>query len=182
MKRFSFIPLSIFFLAIIVFIGIDLASDLKEQTGMLHFSIEAFVAVIAFCGILILLRDWKILKGQVIFLNSVLDEKDTEIKKWREAHREIIAGLSVAIDKEFDRWKLTGAEKETAHLLLKGLSHKEIAAIRSCAEKTIRQQSTAIYAKSGLGGRSELAAYFLEDLLGPLNEAQNMNSVLSERL
>jgi DNA-binding CsgD family transcriptional regulator len=62
---------------------------------------------------------------------------------------------------------LTVSEKEVAFLLLKGLSLKEIAAIRETSEKTARAQSTAIYEKSGLAGRSELAAFFLEDLLAP---------------
>ena len=52
-------------------------------------------------------------------------------------------------------------------LLLKGLSLKEIADIRHTTEKTARAQSGSIYAKSGLSGRSELAAFFLEDLLVP---------------
>lgn len=44
-----------------------------------------------------------------------------------------------------------------------------IAQLRNTAEKTVRSQSVAIYSKSGLAGRSELAAFFLEDLLGPQN-------------
>jgi DNA-binding NarL/FixJ family response regulator len=52
-----------------------------------------------------------------------------------------------------------------ALLLLKGLSFKEIAQVRNASERTVRQQALAVYAKSGLGGRAELAAFFLEDLL-----------------
>nr|HMN69592.1 helix-turn-helix transcriptional regulator [Bdellovibrionales bacterium] len=69
--------------------------------------------------------------------------------------------------RQLTSWKLTISEKEVAFLLLKGLSLKEIAEIRKTSEKTARAQSTAIYEKSGLSGRSELAAFFLEDLLGP---------------
>ena len=32
-------------------------------------------------------------------------------------------------------------------------------------ERTVRDQAGAIYRKSGLAGRAELSAYFLEDLL-----------------
>jgi hypothetical protein len=35
---------------------------------------------------------------------------------------------------------------------------------------TIRAQTNAIYSKSGLSGRSELSAFFLEDLLLPQNK------------
>ena len=76
-------------------------------------------------------------------------------------------GLSAAIDSQFDRWQLTAAEREVALLLLKGLSHREIAALRDTSERTIRQQSQAIYAKSNLSGRAALSAFFLEDLLLP---------------
>lgn len=50
-------------------------------------------------------------------------------------------------------------------LLLKGMSLKDVAAIRGTNEKTARAQSMAVYAKAGLSGRSELSAFFLEDLL-----------------
>jgi DNA-binding NarL/FixJ family response regulator len=50
-------------------------------------------------------------------------------------------------------------------LLLKGLSHKEIANLRSTSEATIRQQAASIYQKSSLSGRAALSAFFLEDLL-----------------
>ena len=66
-----------------------------------------------------------------------------------------------------ERWSLTPAEKEVALLLLKGLSHKEIAQARSITEATARQQARAVYRKAGLSGRNELAAFFLEDLLLP---------------
>jgi len=64
---------------------------------------------------------------------------------------------------------LTPAEREVGLLLLKGLSHKE-AATRATSETTIRQQALAIYRKSGLRNRSELSAFFLEDLLLPVGE------------
>ena len=67
-----------------------------------------------------------------------------------------------------DSWKLTHAEKEVALLLLKGLSLKEVAELRHVSEKTARAQSFSVYAKSGLGGRAELSAFFLEDLMLPL--------------
>jgi hypothetical protein len=51
--------------------------------------------------------------------------------------------------------------------LLKGFSHKEIARLRRTSEMTVRQQATAVYQKSGLGGRAELSAFFLDDLLRP---------------
>lgn len=62
---------------------------------------------------------------------------------------------------------LSPAERQIALLLLKGLSHKEIAQIRLVSETTVRQQARSLYRKAGLSGRNDLAAFFLEDLLGP---------------
>jgi DNA-binding NarL/FixJ family response regulator len=42
---------------------------------------------------------------------------------------------------------------------------KDIADIRGSGENTVRQQSSQIYKKSALGGRMELSAFFLDDLL-----------------
>ena len=72
-----------------------------------------------------------------------------------------------AISSQFDRWNLTVSESEVAYLLIKGLSLEEIAGVRDSKPKTVRQHATNIYAKAGLRGRHELAAYFLEDLLVP---------------
>ena len=41
----------------------------------------------------------------------------------------------------------------------------EISEMRQVKEKTVRQQATQIYAKSGYAGRHELAAHFIEDLM-----------------
>ncbi len=92
---------------------------------------------------------------------------EREAEKWREESRKFIEGLGQAIDSQLNRWNLSHSEKEVAFLLLKGLSLKEIAQARNTTEKTARAQSVAVYQKSGLAGRSELAAFFLEDLLAP---------------
>ena len=75
--------------------------------------------------------------------------------------------LAAAIDKQFGRWQLTAAEREIGLLLLKGLSHREVAELRQTSEATVRQQALALYRKAGLRSRSDLSAFFLEDLLAP---------------
>jgi DNA-binding NarL/FixJ family response regulator len=93
-----------------------------------------------------------------------------EADRFRKEAREALRGLGEAIDSQFARWGLTAAEREVGLLLLKGLSHKEVAATRETSETTIRQQALAIYRKSGLRNRSDLSAFFLEDLLLPPSE------------
>jgi len=53
--------------------------------------------------------------------------------------------------------------------LLKGHSHKQIANLTQRSERTVRQHAVAVYGKSGLTGRAELAAFFLEGLMLPAN-------------
>jgi DNA-binding CsgD family transcriptional regulator len=88
-------------------------------------------------------------------------------KRWNREAQDVLQGLGEAIDRQFDRWGLSPAEREIALLQLKGLRHKEIAELRQTSERTVRQQALAVYRKSGLNGRSDLAAFFLEDLLLP---------------
>jgi DNA-binding NarL/FixJ family response regulator len=103
-------------------------------------------------------------------LSADLEVARHEAERFRGEAREALRGLGEAIDRQFDRWNLTPAEREVGLLLLKGLTHKEIADARSTSETTIRQQALAVYRKSGLHGRAELSAFFLEDLLLPAAE------------
>ena len=89
-------------------------------------------------------------------------------ERWRAAARAYVSGLSQAIAAQFRAWELTEAEADVAGLMLKGLSHKEIGTLRDCAEATVRQHAAVVYRKSGLSSRTQLAAFFLEDLLMPV--------------
>jgi len=70
------------------------------------------------------------------------------------------------IETQFDIWGLTAAEREVGMLALKGLDLAEIARLRGSAQGTVRAQMTRIYAKAGVSGRAQFAAWFVEDLLG----------------
>jgi DNA-binding CsgD family transcriptional regulator len=83
----------------------------------------------------------------------------------------LLRGLGEEIDAQLGRWGLSPAESETVLLLLKGYGHKEIARLLGKSERTVRQQAASAYKKSGLAGRAELSAFFLEDLLLPRTDA-----------
>lgn len=103
-------------------------------------------------------------------LESAVERATDEGRAWRLQSRRFLDGLTRAIESQFAAWTLTAAEADVAGLLLKGASLREIAGLRRTSEATIRQQAQNVYRKSGLGTRSELAAYFLEDLFA-LGEA-----------
>lgn len=151
-----------------IFAVIDLLSDFKEGATWWHLTAEGTVALAALVGVFYLLR------GSFTLRHSLEDERQTsthlkaEAEKWRGQSKKYVEGLSQTIDVQLTKWGLTSSEKDVAFLLLKGLSFKEIADARKTSERTARTQSSAVYAKSGLTGRSELSAFFLEDLLPPV--------------
>jgi DNA-binding CsgD family transcriptional regulator len=166
--------LVLLFVAVAMLVGIDLITDLRDQTTVAHVMLELVVVAIGFIaagGIALRLRraarDAQELREQAARLSEHLRATEQEAARWRSEAGDLIAGLSTAIDAQFGRWELSPAEREIALLLLKGLSHKEIAQIRSVSETTVRQQARSLYRKGGLSGRNDLAAFFLEDLLGP---------------
>jgi DNA-binding CsgD family transcriptional regulator len=119
------------------------------------------------------MRRARAVEREAVDLKQRLALTEADALRWRAEARDLVRGLAVALDQQFDRWALSPAEKETALLLLKGLSHKEIAEVRSVSDTTARQQARAIYKKAGLGGRHDLAAFFLEDLMLPLEADDN---------
>lgn len=137
---------------------LDIVAEWGKGVGALHLVIEIFIALSVVSGIIFL---W----FKNLFLNKQLVFSKAESNKWKEQNAHLIGGLSRAIDLQLEEWRLSPSEKETSLLLLKGLSLKEIAEIRGVSERTARQQSVNVYQKSGLAGRAELSAYFLEDLL-----------------
>lgn len=74
--------------------------------------------------------------------------------------------LAEVIARQFTAWGLTPAETDVAMLALKGLDVADIATLRGAAQGTVRAQLTRIYAKAGVSGRAQFAAFFVEDLLG----------------
>lgn len=162
---------------VFAFVGIaalalaDLASDVVEGAGALHLALEATVTALALVGAALegslLLRSVHAARVESAALRKELDQTQRDAARWASESRALIGGLSAAIDEQLALWGLSEAEKETALLLLKGLSHREIGEVRGVGEATARQQARALYRKAGLDGRHDLAAFFLEDLLSP---------------
>lgn len=159
--------------AIGLLIGMEIAEEPEITTGeILAELVEVSFLVLSGAGVVYLLMRTKAQHEEHLELIRDLDVARAEGAKWRADMRDLMKGLGDAIDAQFDRWGLTPAEREVALLMLKGLSHKEIASIRDASESTVRQQARAIYGKANLTGRAALSAFFLEDLLLPINPAE----------
>lgn len=146
---------------LVLFFGIFAAYDIfleTERASTIHLIIESAFVTIAFLWASYLIK-------QLFSARADVEHWRNETKKWAE-------GLARTIDEQFDRWRLTPAEREVALLLMKGLEHREIGEIRGTTERTARQQAVTLYQKSSLNGRAELTAFFLEDLLVPSQPAE----------
>jgi DNA-binding NarL/FixJ family response regulator len=153
---------------IIVLIVSDILGDVRGGSSIFHLVIESCLAVASGMGVLLVLRHSFETKVKLRSARADLQKTREESLRWKQESEKYILGLSQSIDQQLSRWGLTPSEKEIALLLLKGLSLKEVAEVRQTSEKTCRVQSAAIYQKSGLAGRSELSAFFMEDLLSPI--------------
>lgn len=161
---------ALLFLTIAALISIDVVADYRSGSEVRHLLTESSVMALSLAGAAGLWRQLRAARRQAAQLSVDLEAARLEAQRFRKEAAEALRGLGEAIDRQFARWALTPAEREVGLLMLKGLSHKEIAAARSTTETTIRQQALAIYRKSGLRNRSDLSAFFLEDLLLPSDE------------
>lgn len=180
-QRRTMSALALLFALVATLTGLDLAGDVAHGTDLRHVATEGAVVLLGLAGaswmvarLFALGREARLLGLRADELAAGLHASEAalaatraEADRWKTEAADLIRGLGGAIDAQMERWGLSPAEKEVALLLLKGLSHKEVADIRGTGEATVRQQSRALYRKAGLSGRHDLAAFFLEDLLGP---------------
>jgi DNA-binding NarL/FixJ family response regulator len=159
-------------LGVIAAIGALMFLEIIEEPNMTAREIlmelaEPTLIVLAVSGVLLAFGRMQRQHKEQLSLLQDLEVARAEGTQWRSDMRDLLKGLSCAIDAQFDRWQLTQSEREVALLMLKGLSHREIAIARKSSERTVRQQAQAIYGKANLCGRAALSAFFLEDLLLP---------------
>lgn len=147
--------------------GIDLVLDAPDSLLSVHVLLEVALIVGALATSVVLWRGWWQSRQTLVETRHELAERAAERDAWRESAEAALAGLGRSIDERFSSWGLTAAEREVALMLLKGQSHKQIAFATGRSERTVRQHAVAVYQKSRLGGRAELAAFFLEDLMLP---------------
>jgi DNA-binding CsgD family transcriptional regulator len=155
------------------FLALEWREDPSISLGELALeALELIPVILATVGVVLLFRTAARQREEQLVLLRDLELARLQGQRWRSEARTLLNGLGDAIDDQFTRWNLTEAEREVALLLLKGLSLKEIASVRATAERTIRAQAQAVYAKAGVTGRAALSAFFLEDLLAPIGTAE----------
>ena len=151
-------------IAIVAWGIVDLALD-DEQWLSVHVFMEVGFVLLLLVAIGNLWSGWMRDRRWLSAARQRARVNGAERDHWKSRAEGLLAGLRGEIDRQFDIWSLTPSEREVALLLLRGLGHKEIAGELDRSERTVRQHAVCVYRKSGLSGRSGLAAFFLDDLL-----------------
>ena len=154
-------------------IGLLLGLELIEEPDLSPLElllevVDILPVVLTSVGVVLLFRVTQHQREEHLKVIRDLELARAQGQRWRTEARSYLDGLGAAIETQFSRWNLTEAEREVALLLLKGLSHQEAATVRAVSERTVREQARSIYSKAGLTGRTALSAFFLEDLLAPI--------------
>jgi DNA-binding CsgD family transcriptional regulator len=138
-------------LAMLFFFGYDIFHDVLSEGFDFHVVLETMTL----CAVTaVLIGEWR--------RNGRLS---TNLAQASSYGQRLSGQFSDYVREAFSVWSFSTSEQEVAWLLLKGFTFAEIAAFRGVQEKTVRQQASAIYAKSGCKNRNEFLAHFIQDLL-----------------
>ncbi len=161
------------FIAAILFIIMtlnffDVLTDIDLGIPTWHIIEESMIVLISGIAGLFLILDIRKRTRNMMQLKHQLDDSDSKLRNITDEMKTARRQYSQVIHdqfEQFEQWQLTKSEQEVAMLLLKGLSFKEISAVRDTKEKTVRQQASTIYSKANVEGRHDFAAWFLEDFI-----------------
>ena len=157
--------ITIILIIIMLLNGLDVIVDLGLGVPLWHILQEALLVVLSALAAALLILHIRKKNKSLHHLAENLSDANQQIAMLNSKIKEERKRYSLVIKEQFDSWNLTLGEQQVALLLLKGLSLKEIASVRKTKEMTVRQQASSIYSKSGLVGRHEFSAWFLEDFL-----------------
>lgn len=145
----------------------DIVLDRAWSRDPFHFIFETIFVLGCLGTVAYLWAGWMQTRRSLARVEQALSEQGADRDAWRRKSGKLLRGLGEEISRQLEAWGLTPAERDVAMFLLKGYGHKEVAALLGRSERTVRQHAVAVYRKSGLSGRAELSAFFLEDLLLP---------------
>lgn len=143
----------------------DVYLDLTGHHSAVHAVVEVAIILLSLAPGLYFLRRWLMVRRKAMNAEQQLDD--------------YLEGIGRRIGGEFRQWGLTEAEQKTAIYILKGMSHREIAAHCHRSEGTVRQHAVSVYRKAGLTSRAEFSAHFLQMLMARLVEEEVEESTIS---
>ena len=158
-----------------------------DEIGLLELLVDAVTVLLtisAAVGVALLALRMQAQHEEKMTLIGDLETARKEGQHWRSKVQSKLNGIKAEMEAQFRLWGMTAAERDVGLLILKGLNHKEIAALRGTSEATVRQQAQSIYQKAELPGKTAFSAYFLEDLFASSpnpDERQTYSSADAER-
>lgn len=153
----------------LLLVTLEIATS-DSEASLLDYLVDVFAILLTIgtaVGVALLTIRLNQQHEEKMLLIKDLEQSRTDGAEWRKKVHTLVGGIRNEMDLQFQDWGMTDAEREIGLLILKGLSHKEIAALRGTSEATVRQQANSIYHKSSLPGKTAFSAYFLEDLVQP---------------
>lgn len=174
--RWALAGVGLGFYTLILALEIVTEQDDFEFFDVLVDAVALFLTIGSAVGVALLVQRMHVQHEEKMALIRDLDIARSEGDDWRAKVQSHMAGIRIEMEKQFEEWGMTAAEQEIGMLILKGLSHKEVASLRGTSEATVRQQAQAIYHKSNLPGKTAFSAYFLEDVFSPQVMAEEMTA------
>ncbi len=153
----------------VLLLTLEIATE-SDEISLADVAVDALtilLTIAAAVGVAMLGQRMQAQHVEKLALIRDLESARSQGEHWRTKVESYMAGIRVEMEKQFGEWGLTTAEQEIGLLMLKGLSHKEIAVLRGTSEATVRQQAQSIYGKSDLPGKTAFSAYFLDDVFSP---------------
>ncbi len=147
----------------IAFALADVFLDWREQGAFLHVLLEILAVTFALASIVYVWRGVQVRLMHAETTIHILREKQAE---FRARNEDVLAGMRRAVRNQYAIWKLTPTEAVLADSLIRGYTIEEIAAMGNKSRNTVRNQTAALYEKSGMTGRNDLTAFFLSDIMG----------------
>ncbi len=163
----AFILSSLFLLFVGSLSILDVFMDNNHQLSPMHLTGEFILIGLSFFGSAFFIYQALHHKRKSYRLNKEVSQLKIKNSDYLEQVKSFKRGLSEAIDEQFSKWEFTPSEKEVGIMIIKGLSYAEIAHARNSSERTARNQGSSLLHKAQLRNKSELMAFFLEDLLYP---------------
>lgn len=139
-----------------------------EDIALIDFLIDALalaLLVATSVAAALVAIDIKEQRADRLALVEDLEKAKADGAQWRARAEDQLDQFRRAIGEQFVEWEATDAERDVGHLILRGLSHKEIARLRTTSEATVRQQAQSLYRKANLPNKGAFSAYFLDDVL-----------------
>jgi len=138
-----------------------------EDIGLFDFLVDALTLVLLITTSVIASLaaiEVKEERADRLALVSDLERAKKEGAEWRRRAENQLDQYRQAIVEQLDEWEATDAERDVGQLILRGLSHKEIARLRNTSEATVRQQAQSLYRKANMPNKGAFSAYFLDDV------------------